>query len=106
MRLSEHELERQRYRDRLRALSEAASLAQGGRILEKRGREEGIEIGREAGELVGRIQLLQRLLQQTETPKEELYRQPEEELLRLEESLTRQLGGKKESNGTPPAEGT
>jgi hypothetical protein len=55
--------------------------------------------------LIGRIQLRQ-LLGQPETSSEELDRLPEENLAQMEDSLKRQLSGKKDANGTPPTDKT
>ncbi|MBI1916649.1 MAG: Rpn family recombination-promoting nuclease/putative transposase [Planctomycetes bacterium] len=85
--LSQDELERERYLDRLKAERDAASLQHGYRLA----RESGLEEGREEGELIGRIHLCQRMLKQPLTPKEELLRQPIEELYRLSEQLEAQL---------------
>jgi hypothetical protein len=66
------------------------------------GFDEGHEKGIEEGALIGRIQLLQQLLVQPETSREELNRLPEQQLTQMEESLKRQLSSKKQANGTPP----
>jgi len=69
------------------------------------GRKEGIEIGVEKGKWIGRIQLLQQLLGQPETPNDQLGQQPEADLVHLEETLRRRLQeGKKPINGTPPTD--
>jgi predicted transposase/invertase (TIGR01784 family) len=109
MRLSQDELERERYEERRRAQRDAADLRETARLALQEARtaqQKGREQGQLEGQLVGRIRLLQQLLQQPETASEELFRLDEGELLRLEESLKRQLGEKKDANGTPPADGT
>jgi len=69
-------------------------------------RQEGIEKGIEKGQWIGRIRLLQQLLAQPETSREELSRLPEQELLQLEESLKQQLSGTKQTNDTSPTDKT
>jgi hypothetical protein len=55
--------------------------------------------------IIGRIHLLRQLLGQPEPPKEELNCLREATLAQMEESLKRQLSGKKNGNGTsPPAQ--
>jgi predicted transposase/invertase (TIGR01784 family) len=56
---------------------------------------------RQVGPLVGRIQLLERLLGQPQTPAGELFDWSEEDLTRREEALLEQFGGKKGTNGSP-----
>ncbi len=93
--LSQDELERERYLDRLKAERDAASLQHslqhGVRLARESGLEEGREEGLEKGELIGRIHLCQRMLKQTLTPKEELHKHSIEELARLAEQLEAQL---------------
>jgi predicted transposase/invertase (TIGR01784 family) len=91
VKLSQDELERQRYLERQRAEQDAASLAADARVA----RQEGIE----TGQWIGRIQLLQQLLGQPPTPSEELSRLSEEDLMQREEALQRQFSAKKEANG-------
>jgi predicted transposase/invertase (TIGR01784 family) len=85
--LSQDDLERQRYLDRLKGQRDAASLLHGYRLA----RESGLEEGREEGELVGRIHQCQRMLRQPLTPKKELFQQSIEELARLLEQFEAQL---------------
>jgi len=89
--LSQDELERERYLDRLKAERDAASLQHGYRLARESGLEEGREEGREQGEMIGRIHAYQRMLKQTLTPKEELLKHSIEELARLAEQLEAQL---------------
>ena len=98
MRVSQTELERQRYLERQRAERDAASLAEDARVAH----QEGIEKGKR----IGRIQVWQKILKQAEASSEELNRRSEEELLQMEESLERQFSEKKEVNGKPPADRT
>jgi predicted transposase/invertase (TIGR01784 family) len=133
MRLSQNELERQRALERERAQRDAWDLAETARVkteladkaqraLEEAQRaleeaqkearrtteasEENARRARQVGPLVGRVQLLERLLGRPETPTDELFGLPDEELARREEALLSLLGGKKEVNGSPPSEGT
>jgi hypothetical protein len=53
--------------------------------------EQGMEQGLAKGTLIGRIELLQQLLQQASIPKENLVSLDLDELQRLEGELTRQL---------------
>jgi predicted transposase/invertase (TIGR01784 family) len=129
MQLSQNELERQRFLERQRAQRDAASLAadartaretaevarkaaEASREAAEASREaaevarQAAEVARRKGPVVGRIGLLQQLLQQPETPVEELYRLPDEQLSQLEQSLRQQLSGKKDANGTAPADKT
>jgi hypothetical protein len=61
----------------------------------------GIEIGIEKGRLIGRIQLLQELLELPEKPTNQLAYLSREQLAQLQESLYRQLNEKNLANGTP-----
>jgi len=114
MRISQSELERQRYLERQRAEQDAASLAEDARVAHQvgfdegleQGIEKGIEQGIEKGIQIGRIKLLQQLLEQPETSNEELSRLPEQQLGQLEESLKQQLRGKRLPNGPPPPDRT
>jgi predicted transposase/invertase (TIGR01784 family) len=81
--LSQDELERERYLDRLKAQRDAASLIHAAHIARAAGQEE--------GELIGRIHAYQHLLKQTLTPKEKLLKQSTDELARLAEELEGQL---------------
>src|SRR5262249_31199510 len=98
------ELERQRALERKRAQFDAASLAADAKMARQLGFDEGREQGIEKGKLIGRIQLLQQFLGQPETPNQDLDRQPEQDLLRMEESLKTQLASKKQANGPPPTD--
>ncbi len=69
-------------------------------------RQKGYDEGIEKGQRIGRIQLLQQLLQQPETSRDELNRLPEQNLEQLEASLKQHLAARKPANGTPPAEKT
>ncbi len=66
--------------------------------------EENARRARQVGPLVGRVQLLERLLGRPETPTDELFGLPDEELARREETLLSLLGSKKEANGSPPSD--
>jgi len=81
--LSQDELERERYLDRLKAQRDAASLLHAAHFAREAGQEE--------GQLIGRIQLCQRMLKQPVAPKEELLKQSVDELARLAEQLEGQL---------------
>jgi predicted transposase/invertase (TIGR01784 family) len=73
-----------------RAAQEAARAAQ--------------EAGLEKGKRIGRIQLLQQLLQQPETSSEQLNQRTEEDLAQLEQSLQHQLAARRQANGPPPTD--
>jgi predicted transposase/invertase (TIGR01784 family) len=114
VKLSQDEIERHRAAERLKGERDAADLRASARMARaeglqagreegrREGFDEGIEKGIEKGKLIGRIQLLQQLLGQPETASEELNRLPEQDLLQMEESLKRELSGKRQANGTPP----
>jgi hypothetical protein len=102
VRISQNELEHQRYLEQQRIERDAASLAEHARVAEQLGYDKGSE----KGEVIGRIQLLQRLLGQPQTARAELHRLPLEDLLQQEATLDRQLSGPKPANGTPPADRT
>jgi hypothetical protein len=136
MKVSQSELERQRYLEWQRIEQDAASLAEDVRVAkeeaqaakeEARAAQENLraaqekargaeEKAREAeanaqvtrrtrlekGKVIGRIQLLQQLLDQPETSGEELDQLLEADLLQREDALKRQLSSKKKANGTPP----
>ncbi len=132
MRVSRSELERQRYLEQQRIDQDAASLAGDLRAarnelkatteelkaateqmkaakeqLKDRAsldRQAAYGEGQEKGKVLGRIQLLQQLLKQLETPSAELERLSAEGLLALEDSLKRKLTGQQEANGTAPAD--
>jgi predicted transposase/invertase (TIGR01784 family) len=87
MKLSQDELERQRYLDRLAYQRDAVTWANA----EKHALERGHEEGREQGELVGQILLCQKLLKQPQTPREELLRLPVEELTARAAELEQRL---------------
>jgi len=110
MKISQNELERQRFLERQRAERDAASLAADARVARQVGFDEGFEKGFdegfEKGQIIARIHLWQQLLKQPETSNKELGRLLKDDLLQLEDSLKRQLGGQKESNGTAPTEKT
>jgi predicted transposase/invertase (TIGR01784 family) len=89
--LSQDQIERQRYEDRLKAQRDAASLLYYSQNAERIGLEKGREEGLEKGELLGRIQVTQRLLRQTVTPREELLRLSPEELATLAQQMEQQL---------------
>lgn len=98
MRISQSELERQRYLERQRVERDAASAAADSRMA----RQDGVEEGKQ----IGRIQLLQQILNLEVTSDEDLSKLSELELEQLEDSLKRQLSGTKEENGTSPPDKT
>jgi flagellar biosynthesis/type III secretory pathway protein FliH len=122
VKLSQDEIERHRAAERLRIQRDAADLLASARDARQIGRDEGREEGREEGrqqgieqgkkegreqgERIGRIRLLQQLLEKPETSRAELSSLPEPDLVQLEEFLLQQLRGKKQANGTPPADKT
>jgi len=87
--------------EELEALQEERKAAQE----DARAAEENIRLVREKGKRSGRIQLLQQLLEQVETPSEELGRWSEGKLVQLEDSLKRKLDAPGEANGTPTQDG-
>jgi hypothetical protein len=91
MKISQEEIERHWAAERLRAQRDAADRLATARLL-----------GQQEGELIGRIRLLQELLQQPVTPREELTQRPESDLVQLEATLQAQLRTGKPANGTPP----
>lgn len=91
MKISQSELERQRYLERQRAEQDAASFAAEGRT------------AKEKGKAIGRVQLLQQLLEQPETSSDELDQLSQMELVEMEDSLKQQLNARKQTNGTPPS---
>jgi len=112
MKISQDEREREWAAERLRAQRDAANIVAEARVAQenlrlaqenvKMARREGFDEGIEKGQWIGRIRLLQQLLQQPETSREELNRLPQQELGQLEESLKQQLAARTPSNGTPP----
>jgi predicted transposase/invertase (TIGR01784 family) len=134
MKISQDEIERHRAasrrmveRDAADLVAEAQAMREEARVAQEElrlgreelrlGREE-LRLGREElllaqeqaqanlqkGQRIGRIQLLQQLLAQPETSREELARLAEPELAQLEELLKRQLPPPKATNGTPATE--
>jgi predicted transposase/invertase (TIGR01784 family) len=102
MRLSQDEIERHQYQERLRVQRDAASLA----AHEKNARELALKEGREEGELVGSIRSLQRMLKQPQSSREELFSLARDDLRRMAEALERQISnGSTQTNGTPPPAG-
>jgi hypothetical protein len=125
------ELKRQRDRDRLHAQRDATSLIEMAQVRQEKleaaekklqAAEEEVKRaqdqaklaqdqaklaqdqareGRERARLAGRIQILQQLLRQPDTPEEELLCLPGEDLLRLEEELNRQVNQRQQGNGPP-----
>jgi len=91
MKVSQEEMERHRAAERLKGERDAADRL-----------ATAIFLAEQKGELIGRIRLLQELLQQPETSREELSRRPESDLVQLEASLQAQLRARKAANGTPP----
>ena len=57
----------------------------------ERGRELGRELGWEEGELVGRIQTYQEMLNQPISPREDLRQQSRDDLTRMVDQLKRQI---------------
>jgi predicted transposase/invertase (TIGR01784 family) len=130
MKISQSELERQRYLERQRAEQDAASWAEDMRVAQEdlrvakekarvaeenaRAAQENAQVARrmgfvegiEKGKVIGRIQLLQQLLQLPETSGAELDQLAEADLLRLEDSLQQQLSSKRQANGTSPTDKT
>jgi predicted transposase/invertase (TIGR01784 family) len=105
MKASQEEIERHRAAERLKGERDAADLLATAKFVgHQQGFDEGIAKGLEKGKRIGRIQLLQQLLEQPETSSSELDRLPDADLVKLEETLKRQLSGKKQTNGTPPAD--
>lgn len=118
MKISQDELEQHRAAERWRAERDAASLAAEAKLgrealenlrlaqenlrLAQEVRQKAFDEGIEKGQLLGRIRLLQQLLQLPETSREELNRLPEQDLVQLEESLKQQLAARRPGNGTPP----
>jgi len=98
VKISQSELERQRYLERQRAERDAASLREEARVAH--------QVGFDKGEVAGRILHLQQLLGQPETPRQELARLDQEDLEDLENSLKQQFSANKTANGTPPIDKT
>ncbi len=101
VKISQSELERQRYLERQRAERDAATFA----AALKRA-QEGLKTATEKGKVLGRIQVLQQFLNPSEPSSEELDELPLETLVQLEDSLKQQLSAKKQANGTPPSDRT
>ena len=83
MKLSQNAIERDRYENRLKWVRDVS-------VMKKDAREEGVKEGRIA-ELVGKIQLCQRLLNQPPTSPEQLSQMSLDDLRRLADDLERQL---------------
>jgi predicted transposase/invertase (TIGR01784 family) len=83
--LTQDEQERERYQARLKAQRDQRSFL-------KDAREEGLEIGRQIGEIEGRIHLCQRLLKLPLTPADELAALSLPELQARASALEQQLG--------------
>ena len=91
MRLSQNVHERDRYENRVKfQLDQRQHQADAANALEK-GREQGLEQGRDEGSLYGRIQAFQLLLNQPETPNQELAKLSMDELQRLAAELQRRV---------------
>jgi predicted transposase/invertase (TIGR01784 family) len=92
--------------ERMQAAEERANIAQEGAKAAQEGAklalQQGIEKGIEKGACIGRIQLLQQLLGQAVTARDELSRLDDADLARQEEALLQQMSGKKQTNGAPP----
>jgi predicted transposase/invertase (TIGR01784 family) len=106
MRISQSERERQWALERQRAERDAASAAEDARMARQDGYKEGREEGLEEGLRIGRIQMLQQLLHQPETPRAELSALSDAQLEQLEESLKRQLSGSQDANGASSSDTT
>jgi len=109
MKISQEERERQWAMEWERIRMDDASLRGDLLAAREEAREEARlahEKGIAIGQRIGRIQLLQQLLAQPETSREELARLEEQDLVQLEDSLKRQLSGPKLTNGTPPTDPT
>jgi predicted transposase/invertase (TIGR01784 family) len=91
-------------REEAKLAQEEAKLAQEEAKLAQEEAKLAQEEGFEKGKHIGRIQLLQQLLQQATTPSEELAQLPDKDLSRLAEALTRQISGNKQDNGPPPTD--
>jgi predicted transposase/invertase (TIGR01784 family) len=96
MRISQSEIDRQRILERQRAERDAANLREEARVARQEGREE--------GELVGSIRLLQQLRDQTRTPREDLHRLSLDELKQMMEALQPPGKDDQQTNGAPPAD--
>ncbi len=113
VKISQSELERQRYLERQRVERDAISLAAAYKRGEERLRaaeeelraaQEKARLAQEKGIVIGRIQLLQRFLGQPETSSADLGQLPVENLLQREDSLKQQLSSKKQVNGAGPTD--
>jgi predicted transposase/invertase (TIGR01784 family) len=87
MKLSQSAIERGRYENRLKWERDVSVMK---KDAYEKGEEKGLEKGRIA-ELVGKIQLCQRLLKQPPTPAEQLSQMSLDDLRRLADDLERQL---------------
>jgi hypothetical protein len=101
VKISQSELERQRYLERQRAERDAANQAAAFKRVQEEART-----AKEKGKAIGRIQMLQQFLQQPEPSSEELDQLSQEDLVQLEDSLKRQLSDRKAVNGTTPPDKT
>ena len=90
--LSQDEIERERYKSRLRKQRDDASFASAWR---NEGRAEGRAEGREAGVLIGRILTLQELLGRSDFTREQLEQKLEVELQAIADQLRSALGQSK-----------
>ena len=114
VRISQEELERQRYLERQRAERDYASLVADVRAAQEdlRAAQEDARVARKEARIalqkkgirIGRIQMSQQLLNQPEMSLEELVTLPEPDLVQLEADLQRQLSDLKQANGAPPAD--
>lgn len=91
-----------KYEDRFKAELDARSFQ---KVHEETGLQKGLQKGLQQGlaqgDLIGRIHLAQKLLQQPQTPREELLALPMAELERLGELLEQQvMSGFRPSTGT------
>jgi predicted transposase/invertase (TIGR01784 family) len=105
VKISQSELEHQRYLEQQRIERDAANIVAAARVAEENART-ARKVGLDQGKVIGRIQLLQQLLAQPETASDELEQLSEQALEQLEESLKRQLSAPKPANGSSPTEKT
>jgi predicted transposase/invertase (TIGR01784 family) len=119
VRISQDDIEHQRFLERERVRQDAESLAADARVAQEelraaqeelRAAQESLRAAQEKArraEGVGRIHVLQQMLEHPETPSDELHRLPEENLLQIEDALRRELNATKATNGgtadEPPA---
>jgi predicted transposase/invertase (TIGR01784 family) len=83
--LTQNDLERQRYQDRIKAERDRLSFLDDARA-------EGLEQGLEKGELLGRIHVFQHFLKQPLTSRDELLALPLAELKARADTLEQQVG--------------